>query len=157
MSSTNLYPNGTPVNNRGQALEAQRSCALSRSERDNSRRYIGFVRTNCRDAQSIFWGARYNLLKDIKVPGQTRLGWKGMAAKPKRHGLLDKSEYATIQMFIKSIKSLHKRDDLLFFIDCRVYSLFVRAWIGDSGPYPFDFLLASRMYNDIAERLSSIS
>ena len=31
------------------------------------------------------------------------------------------------------------------------------AWIGDLVADPFDFLLASRMYNDIAEQLSSIS
>ena len=33
----------------------------------------------------------------------------------------------------------------------------ISAWIGDSVADPFDFLLASGMYNDIAERLSSIS
>ena len=48
----------------------------------------------------IFWGARYNHLKDIKVPDQTRLERKDMAAKLKWHGLLAKSEYATIQMFL---------------------------------------------------------
>ena len=31
------------------------------------------------------------------------------------------------------------------------------AWTGDSVADPFDFLLASRMYDDIAERLTSIS
>ena len=60
-------------------------------------------------------------------------------------------------MFLKSLKYLHKRDDLLFFIDSRVYSFLVRAWIGDSVADPLDFLLASSMYNDIAERLSDIS
>ena len=63
-----------------------------------ARRYIGFARSNCRDAQGIYWGARYNLLKNIKVPGQTRLERKDMAAKLKRHGLLDRSEYETIKM-----------------------------------------------------------
>ena len=72
-----------------------------------------------------------------------------MAAKLKRHGLLDRSEYATINMFKKSLKYLHERDDLLVFIDSRVYSSLVRAWIGDSVADPFDVLLA--------ERLSSIS
>ena len=80
-----------------------------------------------------------------------------MAAKLKRHGLLDRSEYATINMFKKSLKYLHERDDLLVFIDSRVYSSLVRAWIGDSVADPFDVLLATRMYSDIAERLSSIS
>ena len=60
-------------------------------------------------------------------------------------------------MFLKSLKYLHKRDDLLFFIDSRVYRFLVRAWIGDLVAGPFDFLLASSMYNDIAERLSDIS
>ena len=69
MSSINSYPNGTPVNNQGQALEAQRLHKLSRSGQDNSRGYIGFARSNCRDAQGIFWRARYSLLKDIKVTG----------------------------------------------------------------------------------------
>ena len=80
MSSINSYPNDTPVNNRGQALEAQSLHELSRSGQENSRRYIRFARSNCRDAQGIFWGARYNLLKDIKVPGQTLLERKDMAA-----------------------------------------------------------------------------
>ena len=101
MSSINHYQNGTPIKTRGQALEAQRLRESSRSGRDNSRKYIGFARTKCRDAQGIFWGARYNLLKDIKVPGQTRLERREMAAKLKRHGLLDRSEYAMIKMFMK--------------------------------------------------------
>ena len=81
MSSINSHPDGTPVNNRGQALEAQRLYQLSLSGRDYSRRYIGFARSNCLDAQRIVWEARCNLLKDIKVPGQTRLERKDMAAK----------------------------------------------------------------------------
>ena len=157
MNSINSYPNGTPVNHRGQALEAQRLHELSRSGQDNSRRYIGFAISNCRDAQGIYWRARYNLLKDIKGPGQTRLERKDMARKLKRHGLLDRSEYTTKKMFLKSLKYLHKRDDLLFFIDSRVYSILVRAWIGDSVADPFVFLLASSLYIDIAERLSDIS
>ena len=60
-------------------------------------------------------------------------------------------------MFIKSLKYLHKRDDLLLFIDSRVYSFLVRAWIGDSVTDSFDFLLASSIYNVIPERLSGIS
>ena len=157
MTSINYYPNGTPINPRGQALEAQRLRESSRSGRDNSRRYTGFARTNCRDAQGIFGGARYNLLKYIKVPGQTRLERKDMAAKLKRHGLLKRSEYATINMFIKSLQYLNKRDYLLFFTESRVDNFSVRAWIGDSVAEPLDFLLASSMYSDIAERLSSIS
>ena len=124
MSSINSYPNGTPINNREQALEAQRLHELSRSGQDYSRRYIGFARSHCRDAQGIYWGSRYNLLKNIKVAGQTRLQRNDMAAKMKRHGLLDRSGYEAIKMFIKSLKYLHKRDDLLFFIDSRVYSFF---------------------------------
>ena len=96
MSSINSYPNGTPVNNQGQALGAHRLHELSFSGQDSSWRYIGFSRSNCRDAEGIFWGARYNLLKDIKVPGQTRLERKDMAAKLRRHGLLDRSEHETI-------------------------------------------------------------
>ena len=125
MSSINSYPNGTPVNNRGQVLEAQRLHELSRSGQDNSRRCIGFAISNCRDAHGIFWGARYNLLKDIKDPGQTRLERKDMAAKLKRHGLLDGSEYEAIKMFIKSLKYLHcKRHDLLFFLSIAEYTAF---------------------------------
>ena len=48
------------------------------------------------------------------------------------------------------------RDDLLFYRKQRL-QLLVRAGIGDSVADPFDFLLASRMYNDVGERLSSIS
>ena len=89
-------------------------------------------------------------LKDIKVPGQTSLERKDMAANLERHGLPDRSEYQTIRMFIKLLKNTHKPDDLLFFIDSRVYSFLVQAWIGDSVADPFDFLLAaSSMYNDI--------
>ena len=80
-----------------------------------------------------------------------------MAAKLKRHGLLDRSEYETIKMFMKSLKYLHKQDDLLFLIDSRVHSFLVRAWIGDSVADPFGYLLASSMYNDIAGRLLDIS
>ena len=122
MSSINSYPNGTPVENRVQALEAQRLHELSRTGQNTSLRYIGFARSNCRDAQGIIWGVRYNLLKDIIVPGQTRLEQKDMAAKLRRHGLLDRSEYETMKMFIKSLKYLHKGDDLLLFIDSSVYS-----------------------------------
>ena len=114
MSSINSYLNGTPINNRGQALEAHRLHDLSSSRQDNSRRYIGFARSNCRDAQGIIWGARYKLLKDIKVPGRTRLERKDIAAKLKRHGFLDRSEYETIKLFINSPKYLHERDKLLF-------------------------------------------
>ena len=36
-------------------------------------------------------------------------------------------------------------------------TVFVRVWIGDSVADPFDFLLASSMYNNLVERLSDIS
>ena len=101
MSSIDSYPNNTPVNNRQQALEAQRLHELSRSGRENSRRYIGSAGTNCRDAQGLFRVARYNLLEDIKVPGQTRLERNDMAAKLRRHGPLDRSEYATKNVYFR--------------------------------------------------------
>ena len=80
-----------------------------------------------------------------------------MAAKLKRHRFLNRSEYETIKMFMKSLKYLHKQDGLLFLVDSRVHSFLVRAWIGDSVADPFGYLLASSMYNDVAERLSDIS
>ena len=55
-------------------------------------------------------------------------------------------------MFLKSLKYLHKRDDLLFYIDSRAYSFLVRAWIADSVADPFDFLLAGCMYNDMLRK-----
>ena len=90
-------------------------------------------------------------------PGSNTPRTDGHGSKAQRHGLLDRSEYETIKLFKTSLKYLLKRDDLLFFIDSRVYSFLVRAWIGDSVADPFDFLLASSMYNDIAEWLSDIS
>ena len=49
-----------------------------------------------------------------------------MAAKLKRHGLLDRSEYKKIKMHIKSLKYLHKRDDLMF-LSIAEYTVF---WCG---------------------------
>ena len=124
MSSIDSYPNGTPVNNQGQALEAHRLHELSCSGQDNSRRYIGFSRSNCRDAEGIFWGARYNLLNDIKVPGQTHLERKDMAAKLRRHGLLDRSEYETIQKYLKSRSSTYKSEITSCFLSIAEYTVF---------------------------------
>ena len=70
---------------------------------------------------------------ELASTGQTRLERKDMAAKLKSHGLLDMSEHPTVNTFLKSLKYLHKRDDLLFCIDSsRACSFLVRTWIADS-------------------------
>ena len=93
MNSINHYPNGTPTDARRQSLEAQHLRELCCAGRDNSRRYTGLARSNCRNGQVIFWGARFNLQRGINVPRQTRLERKEMAAKLKAHALLDRSEH----------------------------------------------------------------
>ena len=72
-----------------------------------------------------------------------------MVFKLRSHGLFHRSEYASVKMFIKSLRHLHKRDDLLFYMDCWVFGFLVRAWILDHISDGYDFLLATRFYNDI--------
>ena len=109
------------------------------------------------DEQDVVLGSRINIVKELKIAGQSRRERKEMAFKLRSHELFERGVYASVKMFIKSLKHLPQRDDLPFNMDSRVFGFLVRAWTLDRVSDGYDLLPATRFYNDITEKLASIS
>ena len=79
-----------------------------------------------------------------------------MVCKLRTQGLFDRSEYESGEDVMKSLKHLHKRDDLLFCMDSAVFTFLAPACVADPISDGCDLSLASSFYN-ITEKLASIS
>lgn len=77
-----------------------------------------------------------------------------MVARLRRLGFLDEEEYITVKDFIISLPHLHKRQDLLFVLDSKVFNFLLGGWTRDSES-TFDFGLSSKIYDDIIAKLAS--
>ncbi|CAN0556522.1 unnamed protein product, partial [Laminaria digitata] len=97
------------------------------------------------------------VFRSIQVPGHSRRERKRMACILRKHGLMDKAEYKSIKTFMASLSHLHQRDDILFYMDTRVFSFLVKGWISDTGSDNLDFLIAQRLFNELTDKLGSIS
>lgn len=110
------------VNNWGQARESQRHQPGSRCPRlpqHPPARSVDFrcyviVRVPGAGNDGACWGPRVNMFRDIRIPGQTKSDRIDMGFQLPRHGLLDTTVSPSMKYFLKSLKHLYMRDDLLY-------------------------------------------
>ena len=152
-SRANNNNDGSRRNNR----RSRRSSRESRPTESVPRRYLGFprpviVQVANEDTMGVFLGQRYPVFSRVMVPGQNKEDRFAMVSKLRKFGLLDTKEYTSIKNFMLSLPHLHARNDLLFFMDIRVYNFLVEGWMRDGN---YDFLLSARIYDGILEKLSA--
>ena len=65
-------------------------------------------------------------------------------------GFLDTVEYPSAQDFIESLPHLHRRQDVMFAMDIRVYNFLLAGWMKEGS---FDFYMSTTIYDRILVKL----
>lgn len=105
------------------------------------------------DPMGVFLGPRYRYFHDVQVPGQSRDDRFAMIRQLRSMGFLDGKEYPTTRDFIESLPHLFRRQDIMFAMDIRVFNFLLAGWAKDGT---FDYLISSRVYDDILDKRESI-
>ena len=84
-------------------------------------------------AKGVFWEPYLHVLRNMYVPGATRRERKRMAWVLRKYGLMDRAEYRSIKVLSGSLRHLFRADDILFYMDSRVFSFLVKEWASDTA------------------------
>ena len=78
-----------------------------------------------------------------------------MVGELRRFGLFDDNVFPTIFDLLSSLGALIKADDVLYFMDSRILTFFIKDWVTEN-PDEFDTILALRVYGLLKNRLTVV-